>query len=248
MIKIEQVTKKFNAGTANEVVALKGVNLQINAGEYVVLIGTNGSGKSTLLNTIAGAEFVDSGKVSIDSTDVTKLPDYKRSRWLARVMQNPLAGTAPDLSILDNFRLAALRTKSKGLKIGTDAAFKSEVKERIAHLGMGLENKLEQNMGTLSGGQRQALTIVMSAMDDPKIILLDEPTAALDPQSAETVMQLVEQIRAEFGVTVILVTHNMRHAHKFGNRLVLMHKGNVQKDLNAAQKAALSVNDIFDWF
>ena len=187
MISISNLSKVYNKGKANQVVALKNINLEIDAEEFAVIVGSNGSGKSTLLNSIAGSVFPTSGDIFISNTNITKRADYERSKWISRVFQNPLSGTAPDLSILDNFRLAALRTVSKKLRIGTSESFKKEVQDKIASLNMNLENKIYQPMGSLSGGQRQALTLLMSVMDTGQILLLDEPTAALDPRSAATV-------------------------------------------------------------
>ncbi|HEY9003182.1 MAG TPA: ATP-binding cassette domain-containing protein [Mucilaginibacter sp.] len=248
MIDLKNIHKTFNKGKANQVDAIRGVDLSISEKEFLVIVGSNGSGKTTLLNLIAGAILPSSGTVHIDGNDVTKLPDYKRSEWIARVFQNPLSGTAPDLSILDNFRLAAIRTKSKGLSIGINEPFKKSVKEKIAMLGMGLENKIEQPMGTLSGGQRQALTLLMSVMDTCKVLLLDEPTAALDPRSADIVMRTADKLTAEFGLTTILITHNLKEAFTYGNRIIQMAEGKIIKDLNKQEKAGLKQNDIFDWF
>lgn len=248
MIKLDNVTKTFNRGKANEVKAIQGLSLTIAPQDYLVIVGANGSGKSTLLNLIAGSTLPGTGEIYIDGNDVTGLHDYQRSRWIARVFQNPLSGTAPDLSILDNFRLAALRTQSKGLSIGTNAAFKKQVQEKITLLGMGLESKLEQPMGTLSGGQRQALTLLMSVMDDCKILLLDEPTAALDPRSARLVMQTADQLITDFKLTAILITHNLKDAHTHGNRLIHMAEGRVEQDYAAESKLNLTQNDLFSWF
>jgi len=248
MIDIKKVTKVFNRGKANQVNAINGIDLHIKEKEFLVIVGSNGSGKSTLLNLVAGNELPTSGLVNIDGNDVTKLADYRRSQWIARVFQNPLSGTAADLSILDNFRLAALRTKPKGLSIGINDKFKTEVKDRIATLGMGLENKTGQSMGTLSGGQRQALTLLMSIMDDCKILLLDEPTAALDPRSAEIVMKTADKLVKDFGLTSILITHNLKDAFTYGNRLILMSEGKVVHDLDTNKKVSLKQSDLFDWF
>jgi putative ABC transport system ATP-binding protein len=248
MININKVTKIFNKGKSNQVDAINGIDLQINDGEFVVIVGSNGSGKTTLLNLVSGSVLPTAGTITLDGNDVTDLPDYKRSQWIARVFQNPVSGTASDLSILDNFRLAALRTKPKGLKIGVDEAFKKQVKEKIATLGMGLEQKLEQSMGTLSGGQRQALTLLMSVMDDCKILLLDEPTAALDPRSAEVVMKTADKLIKDFKLTAILITHNLKDAYNYGTRVIQMGEGKVLKDLDAEKKAKLKQNDLFDWF
>lgn len=248
MIDLKNVQKTFNKGKANQVEAINGVDLYIPQEEFLVIVGANGSGKTTMLNLISGSILPSSGSIHIDSNDVTKQPDYKRSEWIARVFQNPLSGTAPELSILDNFRLAAIRTKPKGLSIGINEPFKKSVKEKISMLGMGLEKKIEQPMGTLSGGQRQALTLLMSVMDSCKVLLLDEPTAALDPRSAEIVMQTADKLTKEFNLTTILITHNLKEAFTYGNRIIQMAEGKITKDLDAGQKAALKQTDLFDWF
>jgi putative ABC transport system ATP-binding protein len=227
---------------------VNGVDLKISEKQFLVIVGSNGSGKTTLLNLVAGSVLPSSGAISIDGNDVTKKADYRRSEWIARVFQNPLSGTAPDLSILDNFRLAAIRTKPKGLSIGINTQFKTEVRDKIASLGMGLENKTEQLMGTLSGGQRQALTLLMSVMDTCKVLLLDEPTAALDPRSADIVMKTADKLVKDFELTAILVTHNLKDAFVYGNRIIQMSEGKIFKDLDQQKKSALVQNDLFDWF
>jgi putative ABC transport system ATP-binding protein len=248
MIELQHIYKTFNSGKANEVKALIDLSLKITEKEFLVIVGSNGSGKTTLLNIIAGAIYCSEGKILIDNRDVTHLAEYKRSQWIARVFQNPLSGTAPDLSIIDNFRLAALRTQTKKLSIGIDTAFKNKVKEKIALLHMGLENKIEQPMGTLSGGQRQALTLLMSVMDETKILLLDEPSAALDPRSANTILQTADWLIKEYQLTAVLITHNLKEAHQYGNRLIQMSEGKIVKDLEAAEKNNLLLNDLFGWF
>jgi len=248
MIGINNIHKVFNRGKANQVNAVNGIDLQINDGEFLVIVGSNGSGKTTLLNLVSGSVMPTSGTISIDGHDVTTMPDYKRSEWIARVFQNPLSGTASDLSILDNFRLAAIRTKPKGLSIGVDDAFKKQVKEKIASLGMGLENKIAQPMGTLSGGQRQALTLLMSIMDSCKVLLLDEPTAALDPRSAEVVMKTADKLIKDFKLTSILITHNLKDAFNYGTRIIQMGEGTILHDLDTGKKAKLKQSDLFDWF
>ena len=248
MIELQHITKVFNRGQVNEVTALSDVSMTVQKGEFVVVIGSNGSGKSTLFNVIAGAESPTEGKVLIDNKDVTKLHEYKRSQWIARVFQNPLSGTAPELSIIDNFRLAALRTTQKKLVIGVNDAFKKTVRDKIATLGMGLENKIEQQMGSLSGGQRQALTLLMSVMDKTDILLLDEPTAALDPRSANTILQTADALIKEYHLTAILITHNLKDAYQYGNRLVQMNEGKVLRDLDTKAKATLKQQDLFEWF
>lgn len=248
MIAVNNVHKVFNKGMANQVNAVNGITLQIKSQEFLVIVGSNGSGKTTLLNLVAGSVMPDSGTIAIDDNDVTKLADYKRSQWIARVFQNPMSGTASDLSILDNFRLAAIRTRPKGLSIGINDKFKREVKDKIATLGMGLENKIEQSMGTLSGGQRQALTLLMSVMDSCKVLLLDEPTAALDPRSADVVMRTADKLISDFKLTAILITHNLKDAYNYGTRIIQMGEGLVINDLNQKEKAELKQNDLFDWF
>ncbi len=248
MISFQHISKTFNRGKVNEVQALNDINLEINQGEFVVLIGSNGSGKTTLLNTISGAVLPSQGSIHLLDQEVTKLSEHKRSRWVARVFQDPLGGTAPELSILDNFRLAALRTQSKKLRIGINDSFKKTVRDKIALLGMGLEDKIQQAMGTLSGGQRQALTLLMSTMDHTDILLLDEPTAALDPNSAEVVMQTAEKIIQEHQLTTVFITHDLQEALKYGDRLIQMHRGKVLRDFDAKMKGALTFEDLFAWF
>jgi len=248
MIEFAAIHKVYNKGKANQVDAINGIDLSIPDGEFIVIVGSNGSGKSTLLNLIAGSVLPTSGTISIYGEDVSNLADYDRSQWIARVFQNPLSGTASELSILDNFRLAAIRTKVKGLTIGVNDSFKKKVKETIATLGMGLENKIEQPMGTLSGGQRQALTLLMSVMDSCKVLLLDEPTAALDPRSAEVVMRTAEKLTNDFKLTTILITHNLKDAFNYGNRIIQMAEGVIIKDIDTHHKSKLKQADLFDWF
>lgn len=248
MIELKNIHKVFNSGQPNQVNAVNGVNLHIKSEEFLVIVGANGSGKTTLLDMIAGSVFPTSGTISIDDKDVTKLHDYQRSKWITRVFQNPMRGTASDLSIVDNFRLAAIRTKPKGLSIGINDTFKNQLKEKISTLGLGLENKIEQQMGTLSGGQRQALTLLMSVMDSCKVLLLDEPTAALDPRSAEVVMRTADELIRDYRLTSILITHNLKDAYRYGSRVILMGEGQVVKDLDTEKKQALKQNDLFDWF
>jgi len=248
MIQLNHISRIFNADQVNEVMALKEVTLEIKRGEFVCLIGSNGSGKTTLLNVISGAVPPSEGKVYLHGEDATSLPEHKRSRWIARVFQNPLGGTAPDLSVLDNFRLAALRTSKKTLKIGINSAFKEKVRARIAELGLGLEDKVQQPMGTLSGGQRQALTLLMSTMDHTDILLLDEPTAALDPRSAEVVLQTAQRIINEYDLTTVFITHNLQDALKYGNRLIQMKNGRIERDLDSTAKSQLQLQEVYQWF
>ncbi|WCT10127.1 ABC transporter ATP-binding protein [Mucilaginibacter jinjuensis] len=248
MFEIRDVYKTYNKGQVSEVKALNGINLNIAEKDYLVIVGSNGSGKSTLLNIIAGSVLPTSGSIILDQEDITKLPDHQRSKWLARVFQNPLSGTASGLSIIDNFRLAAIRTQPKGLKIGISDQFVKQVKDKIATLGLGLEDKINQQMGTLSGGQRQALTLLMSVMDHCKVLLLDEPTAALDPRSANIVMETADRIVKEFNLTAILITHNLKDAYTYGNRLIQMGEGQILRDLNGSEKEILQQNHLFEWF
>ncbi|MCO5935093.1 ATP-binding cassette domain-containing protein [Mucilaginibacter sp. RB4R14] len=248
MIHLNNIHKTFSTGKPNEVIAINNVNLEIKAGEFVVIVGSNGSGKTTLLNLVAGNILPDAGTITIDSNPVTRLPEHKRSKWIARIFQNPLLGTAGDLSIIDNFRLAALRTQNKGLTIGKNDQFKAVVRNKITTLGMGLEDKIEQPIGTLSGGQRQALTLLMSVMDTCKILLLDEPTAALDPRSAENVLRIANNLIKEYNLTAILVTHNLKDAGNYGSRIIQMGEGAVLKDVAGAEKQNLKQNELYDWF
>ena len=248
MLIISHISKTFNKSKATEVKALNNITITINKADFVVIVGSNGSGKSTFLNSIAGDFLIDEGKILIDENDVSKLQDYQRAKWLSRVFQNPLQGTAPDLSIIDNFRLAALRTQQKSIRVGTSNNFIKKVKNTIATLNMGLEDKITQPIGSLSGGQRQALTLLMSVMDDSKMLLLDEPTAALDPKSAATVMLAADRLINQLNLTAILVTHNLKEATTYGNRIIQMSEGAIVKDLNKDKKEKLSANDVFEWF
>ncbi len=248
MIKLEQLSKTFHQGFSNENVAVNNVSLQIREGDFVIIIGANGSGKSTLLNLIAGNSLPDSGTIYINSTNVTEWKDFERSKFISRVFQNPLQGTAPDLSVLDNFRLASLRTQPKKLVSGIDTQFESRVKESISMLKLGLENKIHQSMGTLSGGQRQALTLVMGTMDDCKLMLLDEPTAALDPRSATLIMEKAKDIISIKKLTAILITHQLKDVLKYGNRLIQMSEGKIMRDFNNADKAVITLDELYGWF
>jgi len=212
-----------------------------------MIIGANGSGKSTMLNLIAGLILPDNGNIIIDENEVQKLKSFERSALIARLFQNPLQGSVADLTVLENMRLAYLRNTSKGLKLGIDAAFKSKVKEAIAELNLGLENKLAQKMGTLSGGQRQALTLVMATLCDAKVLLMDEPTAALDPKSANSLMENANKLIAKNNITTIMVTHNMREAVNYGNRLLMMKEGKVMRDLNTLEKSSIDTNSLTNW-
>lgn len=248
MITLTRISKAFNKGLLNQNIALQNISLDIKDREFVVVVGANGSGKSTLLNIISGTVRTDTGKINIANKDVTGWKDYQRSKYISRVFQNPLQGTAPDLSVLDNFRLAALRTHQKKLISGITKNFEQLVKDRISILKLGLENKIYQPMGSLSGGQRQALTLVMGTMDDCKLMLLDEPSAALDPHSASLVMEKANDIITTNKLTAILVTHNMKDVLQYGNRIIQMKEGFIERDLDSDQKATLSISDLYGWF
>jgi putative ABC transport system ATP-binding protein len=248
MIHIKNISKIYNKGNEDEVSALKDVSIEIPQGEFVVIIGTNGSGKSTMLNLLLGTQTPTQGNIVINNNDITALPEYKRSKWISMVFQNPAHGTAPELSILENFRLASLRAGKKKLSIGINDQFRKTVEEKVASLGMGLEKKLEQPMGSLSGGQRQALTLLMGVMDKTDILLMDEPTAALDPKSSQVVMQLADKINKELGITIVLVTHSMKDALHYGNRLLMFHGGTILRDLTGKDKAELQLSSLQEWF
>lgn len=248
MIELNAISKTFNQGKPNEVTALRNINLSIAPKDFLVIVGSNGSGKSTLLNVIAGSLLNTEGSISINGKDVSRFREFKRSRWIARVFQDPMKGTAGGLSVLENFRLAALRSAPKKLSIGLNKGFVEEVKERVSVLGLGLENKLDQSMGTLSGGQRQALSLLMSVMADLDILLLDEPSAALDPRSAEVVLKLADQIIRDYDITAVMITHNMKEAYRYGNRLIVMKDGMVQRDLSADTKKQIEMTEMYEWF
>jgi putative ABC transport system ATP-binding protein len=248
MIHIKNISKIYNKGNEDEVSALKDVSIEIPQGEFVVIIGTNGSGKSTILNLLLGTQMPTHGNVIVNNIDITALPEYKRSKWISMVFQNPAHGTAPELSILENFRLASLRAGKKKLSIGINDDFRKTVEEKVASLRMGLEKKLEQPMGSLSGGQRQALTLLMGVMDKTDILLMDEPTAALDPKSSQVVMQLADKINKELGITIVLVTHSMKDALQYGNRLLMFHGGGIMRDLSSTDKSQLQLSQVQEWF
>ena len=248
MLKIQDVHKTFNPGTINEKKALNGVNLVLNEGDFVTVIGGNGAGKSTVLNMIAGVYPVDSGSIMIDDIDVTKLPEHKRAKYLGRVFQDPMNGTAADMNIEENLALAARRGKQRFLGWGITAKEREEYKERLGSLGLGLEDRMTSKVGLLSGGQRQAMALLMSTMTPIEFLILDEHTAALDPKTAELIMELTDKIVKEKNLTTIMVTHNLRYAIEYGNRLVMMHQGNAILDKKGEEKDKMSVDDILALF
>ncbi|HHU68645.1 ABC transporter ATP-binding protein [Corynebacterium sp.] len=248
MLKVENISKTFFPGTVNERIALNDVNLTLDEGDFITVIGSNGAGKSTLLNAVAGRLFVDSGTVLIDGRKVNKLPEHKRARYVGRVFQDPLAGTAPNLTIEENLALALLRGKGRGLGPGLTKKRRDEFVEKLRSLELGLENRLSAKVGLLSGGQRQALSLLMAGFTNPRIMLLDEHTAALDPQRAELVTSLTERIVDEGGLTTLMVTHNMEQAIRLGNRLIMMHEGRIVYEADAATKSKLTVRDLLQEF
>ena len=248
MLELKNVCKTFHAGTVNAKVALDGLNLTLNDGDFVTVIGSNGAGKSTMLNAIAGVFEVDSGSIVIDGKDVTRLPEFKRAAYLGRVFQDPMMGTAPTMMIEENLALAARRGKKRGLKWGISNAEREYYKEQLKILGLGLEERMSVKVGLLSGGQRQALTLLMAAMEKPKLLLLDEHTAALDPKTAAKVLEISDKIVEENHLTTLMVTHNMKDAIAHGNRLIMMDSGKVILDISGEDKKKLTVPQLLEMF
>ena len=241
MLSVNNISKTFFAGTINERRALVDLNLVLDEGDFVTVIGSNGAGKSTLLNTISGRYPVDAGAISIDGSPVSRLKEFQRARYVGRVFQDPMAGTAPDLTIEQNLALALQRGKRRGLRRGITKARREQFAHELASLELGLEDRLTAKVGLLSGGQRQALSLLMAGFTQPRILLLDEHTAALDPQRAALVTSLTERIVAEGNLTTLMVTHNMEQALALGNRLIMMHEGRIVFEATAAEKAKLTV-------
>ena len=248
MLEIKDIWKIFNAGTVNEKQALRGVSLTLNDGDFCTVIGGNGAGKSTLLNAVAGTWSVDGGSISIGGVDVTHLPDYKRAPYIGRVFQDPMLGTAPTMQILENLALAARRGQRRGLRWGVTKAEKDQYQEMLKNLDLGLEDRLTSKVGLLSGGQRQALTLLMASLKKPKLLLLDEHTAALDPKTAAKVLELSDRIVAESKLTTMMVTHNMKDAIQHGNRLIMMYDGKIVIDVSGEEKKKLTVPQLLELF
>ena len=248
MLKVENIYKTFNPNTVNEKRALNGVSLTLNDGDFVTVIGSNGAGKSTLLNAIAGVWGIDDGKIMIDDIDITKLPDYKRAKYIGRVFQDPMTGTAGTMWIEENLALARRRGEKRTLKQGISEKERAEYKEMLKELNLGLEDRLTSKVGLLSGGQRQALTLLMATMQKPKLLLLDEHTAALDPKTAAKVLELTDKLVKENKLTTFMVTHNMKDALKYGNRLIMMCDGKIIFDVSGKEKEKLEVKDLLDKF
>ena len=248
MLRLENVHKTFDPGTINEKHALTGIDLSLSEGDFVTVIGGNGAGKSTLLNAVAGLWPIDCGRIIIDGQDVTGLPDFKRAAFIGRVFQDPMTGTAASMQIEENLALAARRGKRRTLKWRITAKERKSFREKLRLLELGLEDRMSAKTGLLSGGQRQALTLLMATLIKPKLLLLDEHTAALDPKTAQKVLAATERIISEDGLTALMVTHNMRDAILHGNRLIMMNEGNIILDIRGEQKRGLTVEDLLHKF
>ena len=248
MLDLHSIYKTFNAGTVNEKTALNGLNLHLNEGDFVTVIGGNGAGKSTMLNAVAGTWFVDEGKITIDDIDVTKLPEHKRAKYLGRVFQDPMTGTVADMEIIENLAIAARRGKKRGLSWGVKADERFRYRQMLAEFDLGLEDRMSSKVGLLSGGQRQAITLLMATIKKPKLLLLDEHTAALDPKTAAKVLELSDKIIAENNLTALMVTHNMHDAITHGNRLIMMSDGKIILDISGEEKKNLTVEHLLEMF
>ncbi|MBB6638484.1 ABC transporter ATP-binding protein [Cohnella thailandensis] len=248
MLDIQNVTKLFNPGTVDEKVALVDIQLQLKPGDFVTVIGSNGAGKSTLMNIISGVMKPDLGDVRIENASVVGISESNRSRWIGRVFQDPMAGTAPNMTIEENLAMAYLRGKPRGLGWGVSAARRKLFREQLSKLGIGLENRLKAKVGLLSGGERQALSLLMATFTQPRILLLDEHTAALDPARAELITKLTDSIVREMKLTTLMVTHNMEQAIRLGNRLIMMDKGRIILDIPESRKKDLSVAQLLGEF
>lgn len=248
MLQLNNVRKTFNKGTVNEKPALRGVNLDLRTGDFVTVIGGNGAGKSTLLNVVAGVFPPDGGTIVLDGKDVSRLPEHKRAADLGRVFQDPMRGTAADMQIDENLALAARRGQHRGLAWGITKGEREGYHERLKELDLGLEDRMTSKVGLLSGGQRQALTLLMAVLKKPKLLLLDEHTAALDPKTAAKVLSLTQKLVSENGLTTLMVTHNMHDAIRLGNRLIMMHEGQIIYDVRGEAKKSLHVSDLLRKF
>ncbi len=248
MLEINNVFKTFNAGTVNEKRALNGVNLKLNDGDFCTVIGGNGAGKSTVLNSIAGVWPVDSGEILIDGKDISGLPEHKRAPYLGRVFQDPMTGTVADMEIIENLAIAARRGKKRGLSWGVKKSEKEQYREMLKQFDLGLEDRMTSKVGLLSGGQRQAITLLMATIRKPKVLLLDEHTAALDPKTAAKVLDLSDKIISENNLTALMVTHNMKDAIAHGNRLIMMNDGKIILDIHEEEKKKLTVEQLLQKF
>ncbi len=248
MLELKGLYKTFNAGTVNEKRAIDGLDLTLEDGDFVTIIGGNGAGKSTMLNLIAGVFPADYGTITLDGVNLTNLPEHKRAKYLGRVFQDPMMGTAATMGIEENLALAHRRGQLRGLGRGISNREREQYREQLAALGLGLENRMTSKVGLLSGGQRQALTLLMATLKKPHLLLLDEHTAALDPKTADKVLQLTEEIVARDNLTTLMVTHNMKNAIQYGNRLIMMDSGRVVVDIRGEEKKNLTVRDLLEKF
>ena len=248
MFELQQVSKTFNPGTVNEKTALRNVSLTLENGDFVTVIGGNGAGKSTLLNAAAGTWFVDSGKIFIDGNEVSRLPEHKRAKFIGRVFQDPMMGTAPNMQLQENLALAMRRGKRRTLRAGITAAEREQYKEMLSILDLGLENRLTEKVGMFSGGQRQALTLLMATLQKPNLLLLDEHTAALDPKTAAKVLSSTKKIVEKDALTTLMITHNMRDAIHYGNRLIMLYDGKIVVDIAGERKQKLTVDELLEMF
>lgn len=248
MLEINNIVKTFNPGTVNEKVALRGVSLHLKPGDFVTVIGGNGAGKSTLMNTVAGVYPVDSGSISIDGVDVTALPEHKRAKFIGRVFQDPMMGTAASMQIEENLALASRRGKPRTLRPGITRTEREGYRQQLKILGLGLEDRLTAKVGLLSGGQRQALTLLMATLQKPKLLLLDEHTAALDPKTAAKVLEVTQRIVERDNLTTLMITHNMKDAIAYGNRLIMMYDGRILVDVAGEEKSKLTVEQLLGLF
>lgn len=248
MLNIDSINKGFNRGTINETVIFDNFNLKINKGDFITVVGSNGAGKSTLLNVISGALEIDSGKITLEERDITNLKEHRRAKFISRVFQDPTKGTSPSMTILENLSLAENKGHSFGLSLGSNKKKIEEFKNHLSILNLGLEDKINTKVGLLSGGQRQALSLLMATLNTPKILLLDEHTAALDPKTSETIINLTNSIIKEKKTTAIMVTHNLNHAIEFGNRLIMMHRGESIIDIGQIEKRNLTKNVLIEEF
>lgn len=248
MLEIKNVYKTFNIGTINEKKALQDLNLHLNPKDFVTIIGGNGAGKSTMLNMVAGVYPIDSGSIVLDGKDISTWPEYKRASMLGRVFQDPMRGTAAGMEIQENLAMAYRRGQKRGLKWGISAAEKEKYREALKMLDLGLEDRMTNKVGLLSGGQRQALTLLMATLQKPKVLLLDEHTAALDPKTAKKVLDLTEHLVESQELTALMVTHNMKDAINIGNRLIMMHEGHIIYDVAGEEKKNLKVDDLLQKF
>lgn len=248
MLELKNIYKTFNPGTVNEKVALNGLELTLEEGDFVTVIGGNGAGKSTMLNAVAGVWPIDMGRILIDGQDITRLPEHKRAKYIGRVFQDPMMGTAATMGIEENLALAARRGASRTLRPGITRKEREQYRQALAGLGLGLEDRMTSKVGLLSGGQRQALTLLMATLQEPKLLLLDEHTAALDPKTAAKVLDLSEKIVTEHHLTTLMITHNMKDAIKYGNRLIMMYEGRIIYDVRGKEKQNLDVADLLAKF